>query len=488
MLQVIKEFNFILAADSYKAGHWLEIPEDTEFTYSVIVPRKPSKYADEIVAMGQTFVASILSKVRITEDLIDEAEIEITQQGYRFNRKGWEIIAREFNGKLPLAMYAVEEGRVVKPQTPVMGIVNTEKRFAWLPAYVESWVQGTVWKMSTVASLSRAARRIFKKHMEQTGSNMLMLDYKLHNFGDRAAGSPEESAVIAGIAHAALFNGSDCLRANGYIKKLYRTAKPYLSSVEAFEHSTICANSDAENKDDFGGAKKAVDRLIDVVNNSKNGIGIPMLSVVIDTYDSHRFVSDYLGTKLHDEIVASGGTLVARPDSGDPTIEPGIIGGLLAEKFGTTVNGAGYKVLAPCVGVIQGDGIRITTLEGVIEGWVAAGFSLDNFVTGMGSGTTNDCQRDDFSWSMKAIANQVAGKWKRLLKDPITDPGKKSLSGLIRCREDANGDLEVFDALATGNVWEFNNSCPGWRLWSKDGYQNHSQSFDEVQSRARVGL
>jgi nicotinamide phosphoribosyltransferase len=488
MLQLIKPFNFILACDSYKCGHWLEIPKETEYTYTAVVPRKASVYSDEVVAMGQTFIASILSKVRITEEMIDEAEIEITQQGYRFNRVGWEIIVREFDGKIPLAMYGVEEGRVVKPQTPVVGLVNTDKRFAWLPAYVESWVQDTIWYMSSVASLSRAARKMFKKYMEQTGADMSMLDFKVHNFGDRAAGSPEEGAVMAGIAHGALFSGSDCLRANGYIKKLYRTQKPFLSSVEAFEHSTICANSDAATKNDFGGALKAVERLEDVVAAAKEGIGIPVMSVVIDTYDSHRFVEEYLGTMLKERIVNSGGMLVARPDSGDPTVEPGRIGTILKEKFGSTQNDKGYTVLPPCVGVIQGDGIRIATLEGVIQGWINAGFSLDNFVTGMGSGTTNDVARDDFSWSMKAIANQVGGKWKRLLKDPITDSGKKSLSGLIRCSEDANGNLHVFDAMESGQSYLFDRPGPGWRLWSKDGSQIFSQSYDDVRARAKAGV
>jgi nicotinamide phosphoribosyltransferase len=485
MLELVKPFNFILAVDSYKAGHYLEIPPETEYTYSAIVPRKSSSYATEIVAMGQTFVANILAKVRITMDMIDEAEIEITEQGYRFNRRDWEMIVQEFDGRLPIAMYAVEEGRVVKPQTPVMGLVNTHPRFAWLPAYVESWVQGTVWKMSTVASICRRARQIFKDRMERTGSNMAMLDYKLHNFGDRAAGSPEEAVVIAGIAHATSFSGSDSLRTNSYIKKLYRTSKAYLSSVEAFEHSTICANSNAETKDDFGAAVVAVERLKDVVNTAKNGIGIPVVSVVIDTYDDERFVGEYLGTILKDEIVNSGGMMVARPDSGDPTVQPGIIGNILAEKFGYTVNEAGYKVLSPTVGVLQGDGIRISTLESVIDGWIAAGFSIDNFLTGMGSGTTNDCQRDDFSWSMKAIANQVNGTWHRLLKDPKTDSGKKSLSGLIRCRENEKGELEVFDALIEG-IHRFEHSEPGWRLWSRDGYRTFSQSFDEVRARAQA--
>jgi nicotinamide phosphoribosyltransferase len=497
MLSLIKEPNPIMAADSYKYGHWEELAEGTEYTWSAVVPRKESaRIGSEIVAIGQTFIAEVISKIRITQDHVEEAAIEVAQQGYNFNREGWEIIVREFGGRLPLAMYAVEEGRIVKAQTPTVAFINTDPRFAWLPAYVESWTQDTVWLMSSVATLLRKAKKLYKKYMLETGADMSMLDFMVHNFGDRAAGSPEEGAVLTGIAHAVMFSGSDCGRANRYIKAMFGTQKSYTSSVEAFEHSTICSNSNAAEKDDFPAAVKAVERLEAAVTRSKAGIGIPLVSVVLDTYDDQRFAGEYLGTRLKDRIVNSGGRLVGRPDSGDPTKQPGIIGNIFAEKFGCSLNDSGYTKLAPCIGVIQGDGINIDTLEDVIRGWIAGGskifgskgFSLDNFVTGMGNGTTNDVARDDLSWSMKAIATKVADQpWARLLKDPVTDRSKKSLSGLVRCREDENGELEVYDAMED-NFWSFDKAGPGWRLWVKDGYRDWRQSFDDVRVRANVGI
>lgn len=486
MLNLIKDFNFILACDSYKVDHFLELPTGTKYTYVTIVPRKSSKYADQIVAMGQTFIADVFSKVRITYEMIDEAEMEVNQQGYEFNREGWETIVRDFGGKLPIAIYAVEEGRIVDPQTPILGIVNTDDRFAWLPAYVETITQSTIWKMSTVASTCRAARITIAKYMEMTGADMSMLNYKLHNFGDRGADSPDEAPVIAGIAHAAVFDGSDCTRANRYIKALYRTEKAYTSSVEATEHSVMCANSDAANKDDRGAAIMAVNRLKKVVERTKRGIGIPLLSVVIDTYNSRRFVRDYMGTDYKDEIINSGGVMVFRPDSGDPKVEPGMVGKDIEATFGVTMNAKGYKVLHPSTAVIQGDGIRIDTIDGVLNGWVSAGFSMDQFTLGMGGGVTHEGGRDDFSFSMKATATNDGTGWRRLLKEPITDAGKKSLSGLVRCREDAVGNLEVFDAITEKNGTEFLAETNGWKLWFKDGERINFQTFDEVQARARA--
>lgn len=490
MLELVKSFNIILAADTYKFDHTYEYQEDTKQLYSVMVPRKPSKYSDKIVAVGQTMVAYLMSKIRVTEEMIDEAEIEINQQGYEFNRKGWEIIVREMGGRLPLAVYAVEEGRVVTPQTPVMGIINTDDRFAWLVSYVETWTQEIVWKMSTVASMSRAARAMFKKFMELTGADMSMLEYKYHNFGDRGADSPDEAPIMAAIAHAILFSGSDCARANRMIKTLYRTTKAYTSSVVATEHSVMCSHSNAMTRDDFGAAKMAVARLHKVVERTKAGIGIPLMSVVIDTYDSRRFVRDYMGGTFKDEIINSGGKMVMRPDSGDIKVEPVMVMKDLDSTFGAILNGAGYKVLHPAVGVIQGDGVKISTLEGLLQSVVDAGFSIDNIACGSGAGITHEGARDDFSFSMKAVARYDGTQWIRLLKEPITDLGKKSLTGLVRCYEDEDGNLAVKDYLVNGiaPLNSFLQESPGWRLWSKDGYQTHIQSFDSVREYARTGL
>ncbi len=488
MLTKIKPFNPILCADGYKAGHWEEEPLYIDYRYAVVVPRKVSPYSDKIVAMGQSFTATLLASWRIEEWMIDEAEVEITEQGYSFNRKGWETIARIHSGKLPLALYGVEEGRLIDPQTPMVGVINTVPGMAWLGTYYETFVQEICWKMSTVATICRSIRVGLLEFCEMTGTDPSAVDYMLHNFGDRGADSPNEAPVMAGMAHAALFDGSDCLRANGYIKTIYGTSIPSTSSVEATEHSIMCAHSDAPNRDDWGAALMAVDRLYAAVTRSKCGIGIPALSVVIDTYDSRRFVGKYLGVLLKDEILNSGGKMIARPDSGNPCIEPGLVGKDWEATFGVTlrtVNGETYKVLHPQNGVIQGDGIRVDTWKGVVVGWINAGFAMDNFCLGAGSGITHDGSRDDFSFSMKSIASCVRGRWTPELKDPNTDSGKKSLSGLVRCRENNDGELEVYDALQEGTIFSFLDSTPGWRLWYKDGYREYRQAWQEVKQRSR---
>lgn len=486
MIEHLLQQNFILQCDGYKCCHHSQIPTNVDYTYTVAVPRKMAPYANEIVAAGQSMVASYLASVRITEEMIDEAEIEINEQGYEFNRTGWERIAREFNGKLPLRIMGVEEGRIIPVQTPMLGWINTAPGFAWLCGDVETFIQCVVWKMTTVASICRQIRRALTQYAKVTGTKA-DVSYMLHNFGDRGADSPE-AAVIAGIAHAMLFDGSDCLQVNRYVKKLYGTSKPTTSSIDASEHYTMTSNADCANKDDYGAAVMMVERLEAAVKRSQNGVGLPFVSAVIDTFDDERFVRDYFGQgELKERILNSGGRMICRPDSGDPFTKPGEIGQLLANSFGATINDNGYKVLHSAVGVIQGDGITIETFEKVVLGWIDAGFSLDNFCMGMGSGVTHDGRRDDFSFSVKAIANKLNnGHWQSLLKDPKTDSGKKSLTGLARC-DVHDGDFRIIDNLQEygGELYMWEDQM-GWRTWYEDGYRKFRQSWDDVKARARA--
>jgi nicotinamide phosphoribosyltransferase len=228
----------------------------------------------------------------------------------------------------------------------------------------------------------------------------------------------------------------------------------------------------------------SVERLEEAVARTKRGIGIPLQSVVIDTYDDERFVSEYLGQRLKDRILASGGTMVARPDSGDPLTKPIQIISMLADAFGGTINEAGYFVLNPAVRVIQGDGINQDSIPGILQNMKLAHHSMDNLVLGMGGGMTHGPGRDEFSFSMKATARYNGKEWIDMLKEPKTDSGKKSLKGLVRCHMGENG-IETFVA---ANENELANTGPGWRLYFHTGATPYVPSFDEVIGRATAGV
>lgn len=72
------------------------------------------------------------------------------------------------------------------------------------------------------------------------------------------------------------------------------------------------------------------------------------------------------------------------------------------------------------------------------------------------------------------------------MKDSVKEMLKKSLSGLVRCKENDSGELEVYDCLSNGKEYSFLHETPGWRMWYADGYQTYRQTFDSVREFARA--
>jgi nicotinamide phosphoribosyltransferase len=510
MITGMLEENFILVADSYKVGHINHLPKGTRKTHTSMVPRKHfvdfdnEIVIDEVVVLGPQVVAAILQSVVITDEMIDEAEIEITEQGYDFPRAEWEYL-RDL-GYLPLSVRALPEGTVISPGLPVMTIENTDDRSAWLPAYIETWTQDIVWVMSTTASKVRHLRKQVDEFCTTTGTDYDAGEYMIHNFGDRGAGG-RDRAIMAGIAHAVFFSGSDCLEANRYNKRLYNMTTPVLSSVDANEHSTVCANSDCENKDDSAAFEMTLANLEKVVERTNRGIGIPIQSCLIDTFDDERYIKDFVipNTK---RIAESGGKYVCRPDSGSAVHKPVEVcnwlwSGLLEEYKKEALkprevmgiqaitlnpytewnkcsyNSSGYKVLPEYLGVIQGDGLRLWDFQTIFDLSIKNNLAASNFAFGFGGGLTNGSGRDDFSFSMKATARQTAeGVWESMQKQPKTDPGKNSLKGRVTVARDPDGSFVCVPK-------DQNSRVEAMVTVYEDGGTPYSRTFDEVREDAR---
>jgi nicotinamide phosphoribosyltransferase len=294
-----------------------------------------------------------------------------------------------------------------------------------------------------------------------------------------------------------LFSGSDNSRANINIKKLYNTKKSYTSSVDATEHSTMCANSDAKNKNDFGAAVMLVELLEEKVRRMKAGTlkGLPIVSGVIDTYNAYRFITEFLGgPELKPRIEAcgkAGAKLVLRPDSGIPEVEVPKILQLAGDTFGYTINKLGYKELVPYIGVLQGDGINLHSIPVILHAACdVAGWSFSSFLFGMGGGLVHEAGRDEYSFSQKATAMSfnrdasVNGDWISLLKEPITDSKKKSLSGYIINIVDSDGVIRSIDR----KMWGGERIVYNVVFEDGEHFVNEVDAFDAVRDRARAGV
>lgn len=418
MKTVLSFISTIVRTDSYKFSQWMQYPPETTHISSYIESRGGEERS---VFFGlQAFMKDYLT-TPITMKDIDRAERIVTAHGLPFNREGWEIIVREYNGLLPLAIQSVPEGTVMETRNVQVQVVNTDPRLWWLTSYIETIMLRGVWYPSTVATKSRKMKVVIAKYLDQTSDVPVrdQLMFKLHDFGARGASSGE-TAILGGMAHLTNFMGTDTFEAIEGVMAYYNTDEVVGFSIPASEHSTITS---------WGREREA-----DAYENMLDTFGGPgkLVACVSDSFDIYAATRDLWGGKLKDKVEAMGGTLVVRPDSGDPTVVPIEVVEILAERFGYTVNSKGYKVLPSSVRVIQGDGINEYTLPIILENLKEAGFSAENIAFGMGGGLLQAWNRDTLKYAMKASAIRVKnGKWTGFSKDPVTDKGKQSKEGRL---------------------------------------------------------
>lgn len=422
--------NLILNTDSYKTSHFVQYPEGTGFVSSYIESRG-GVYPATVFFGLQAFLKEYLARP-INQADVDEADAVCTAHGVPFNRAGWQYILDQHQGFLPVEIEAVAEGSVVSTGNVLVQVMNTDPACAWLTSYVETMLLRAVWYPTTVATLSHACREIIGRYLDETADNRAGLPFKLHDFGARGATS-EESAALGGLAHLVSFQGTDTLSAIMAARRYYGADMAGFS-IPAAEHSTITSwGRDGETAayanmlKQFGGEGRLV-------------------AVVSDSYDIWNAIDNLWGGELKQQVETMGGTLVVRPDSGDPVaVVPEALERLMA-KFGFRINSKGYKVLPDCVRLIQGDGVSARSIEAILAAMKARGLSADNVAFGMGGELHQKVNRDTQKFAMKASAVCVNGQWRDVYKDPITDPGKRSkrgrqalvetADGFVTCRED----------------------------------------------------
>jgi nicotinamide phosphoribosyltransferase len=289
--------------------------------------------------------------------------------------------------------------------------------------------------------------------------------------------SGDQDSISAGIAHLALFKGTDNCSAIYELDKYYRVDPSCFigGSVPATEHSVMCMTGNGP-----GAEQNLFQRLITEI------YPMGIVSIVSDTWNLWEVVTTYM-TNLKDIILARDGKLVIRPDSGDPyEILLGNLDSIIVENynemmnctslgttshfyvqdtgtyykltrnprgnkftpysptpeekgvlmclweiFGGTQDSTGYRTLDSHIGIIYGDSITYDLMNDILQTAWEMGFTKDNFVFGVGSFTYQYLTRDSLGMAMKATYGEVEGEGRILYKDPITGNGKRSARGRL---------------------------------------------------------
>lgn len=408
--------NICLLSDSYKQSHHLQYPPNTRIVSSYMESRGGLFNKTVFFGLQAILKKNFVGRV-VTKEKIDLAEKLVnTHIGPNiFNRKGWDYILNEHDGYLPIKIEAVPEGSLVDVSNILMKVTNTDEECFWLTNFVETVLLQT-WYPITVATLSYNIKVEILKYLEKTGDPSL-INFKLHDFGYRGCSSPE-SAGLGGMAHLLNFLGTDTLAALEDAQEYYY--EPCAGfSIPAAEHSTITS---------WGRENEAVS-----YENMLKAFPTGLVAVVSDSYDIYSACADLWGEVLKDKVEAREGTLVIRPDSGEPHHVVVNCLDILGQKFGYTVNDKGYKVLNPKVRVIQGDGINLDSLKLILHVMKQNEWSADNVAFGMGGALLQQVNRDTQKFAFKCSYIHVKGERgvREVYKDPVTDSGKRSKSGKL---------------------------------------------------------
>jgi nicotinamide phosphoribosyltransferase len=406
--------NLVMDTDSYKFSHWPQYPKNTSYMFSYLESRG-GKYAQTLF----TGLQPILKRLEkgFTMENVEEARTFAAAHGEPFNYEGWKRMFEKHGGKLPVRIRAVPEGFVIPTSNILMSVESTDPEFFWVVSWLETLLL-RVWYPITVATQSYYIRQLIMEFLEKTSDDPLAeIDFKLHDFGSRGVSSAE-SASIGGAAHLCVFKGSDTVNGVRHANHYYK-AQMAGFSIPASEHSTMTMWGGRD------GEVKAMENMIDAYGKSGS-----LFACVSDSYDIFNAVEKLWGDKLRDKIINCGGTLVIRPDSGDPVEVLTKLCAIAEDRFGFGYNKKGYKVFNN-IRFIWGDGINQDSIRRILTSMTGLGYSATNFAFGMGGALLQQVNRDTQKFAFKCSHATVDGKGVDVFKEPITDKGKNSKRGQL---------------------------------------------------------
>jgi nicotinamide phosphoribosyltransferase len=349
---------------------------------------------------------------------------------HRYLSKGFtlkDIDRAKYNGRFPVVIRAIPEGLNVPTSNVLLTIECDDPDCFWIVNWLETQLS-RLWYASTIATTSREVKKIWKKMLDlSSDSTELEIGFKHHDFGSRGV-TCFEQAEMGGMAHLLSFFGSDTL-AGVELANYYYDCDMAGFSICATEHSTMTI-SGRENE-----RQTLIDWITETLVNAPTIPGVPKLSACVgDSYNIYNFCKMVCEEPIRSLIESSGGTLVIRPDSGAPSeVLPKILEILEQHLPAGSVktNTKGKKVLPPYLRIIWGDGINRRSMVGILQLVVELGWSVSNIALGSGGGLLQDVNRDTQKFAFKCSYAEANGVELDVIKDPITDPGKKSKAGRL---------------------------------------------------------
>lgn len=402
--------NPLCLTDGYNLSH-SKLKINTDYEVSHIYNRKSGM----ILYGFHELVTDFLSSIKITKEHIAEAEEHAKQYGVAFPSDIFQRVVEECDGKIPLKVETLPEGTYCPAGTPFAQISNTVKGFGELVTWWEAIFLHAHFP-ATCATEALKMRRYLEDTMRAHAYPETFL-LRFHSFGFRGHRSLED-AYWAGSAWALFLKGSD----DFHITRHH--PESHITSIPALAHKVV-----QQFDDEFSCFMHAIDMAVEN--------GYPFISLVIDTYDTHNVISNWV-LPLAQYAKKGNVHLVFRPDSGDVLKQTVDIHDVVKENSLDNVS------------VIVGEGM---SLEAAKEADI---FFLQNNVPltfvnyGIGAGFYKKIERDTLGWAMKTAFSN--GKPRMKFSEDALKRSTPGIIGIYRHSNDNMLTVECKDELDKANL------------------------------------
>lgn len=353
--------NPIMLTDTYNNSHQF-LKENTDIEVSHLYNRKSG-----MILQGFREIANSILSIQITKKMVDQAKKHADRKGLPFPYDVWMRVVNEFNGYVPIAVEALEEGTWVPAGTPFAQVYNTVEGFGELVTWFEGILMMAYFP-SACATEAFHIRKYLEQKMEEYGFDESFLKTRVHSFGFRGHKSLED-AYHAGTAWNIFLYGTDDFHT------AMHTPDAPISSIMASAHKVI---------QQFDDEYKAMEYQIDATKNA----GKSIVSFPIDTYDADRFIKEYT-LPLANYADRKGVHIVLRPDSGYTWQQ--------AVDVYEIVERNGLKN----VSVIIGEDMSFENMKKLDKFLEENGVPLNFVSVGIGAGFYKHIERDTLGWAMK---------------------------------------------------------------------------------------
>lgn len=397
-------YNNFMDTDGYKYSHWKFLPKDTSHM-KLYFAHRGGRYSNIQFAGLQRVINSFVAN-KPEMWMYDELVAFCPEYGVRANLDKFKKIVEL--GYWPVTIKAVKEGSLIPKDVPLL-TVEASGEFSWVAPFIENIIM-RVYTCSMTASISYHIRKVLEPYVALSCENMEWLKYMLIGFGARATTVPQQAEYLT-AGHLFNFVQDDTVlgvRATNH----YYKHKMSATSVAAMEHNTIIIWGKDHESD-------AYENAIDACEPGD------ILSMVIDSYDSMQGIRKIHA--LHDKVKAKGLKVTFRPDSGIPAQEHKACRDLIAELYGTYLNGKSFKVFKEDIHLLYGDGIREDVIAQIMQEAVGVDrYSAECFLFGSGEHLLQDFTRGTNGFMMKLCWATVGGMNVAVCKETRN---KKTLAG-----------------------------------------------------------